>query len=119
MVEKDEKVLVVEPKDEIGNESMTSEPPKDKTEEVCATSSSASTPAKASPPKTSSSRENDFYKQYYSRFRRYWLIVQKCQFLALLVFFKNMYLVIFSDTLVFRFNNKDLDQKGMNGFMLN
>ena len=45
MVENGEKVILVEPQDEIGNESMRSEPSKDKTEEVHARLSGAPTPA--------------------------------------------------------------------------
>ena len=44
VVENDDKVLVAEPKDEIGIESITSEPHEVMTEEVCEKLSSAPTP---------------------------------------------------------------------------
>ena len=53
---------------------MISEPPKDKTEEVYVILSGAPTSATAvvaSPPTTSSPRDNDYYDRYCSRFRRY------------------------------------------------
>ena len=47
VVENCEKVILVEPQDEIENESMRSEPPKDKTQEIPATLSGAPIPATA------------------------------------------------------------------------